>query len=89
MVKCRCIEGKRDEYLTKLRFKLIKSNDTKEDLIKINKIVRDISKFIKNETSFETNQIFLGMRNVFRRIIIKICTGNNFETSEYLTVSSG
>ena len=89
MVKCRCIEGKRDEYLTKLRFKLIKSNDTKEDLIKINKIVRDISKFIKNETSFETNQEFLGMRNVFRRIIIKICTGNNFETSEYLTMNSG
>ena len=57
-------------------------DDTNEDLIKTNKIVSDIRTFLKNETSFETNQEVLGMRNVFRGITIKSWTENNFETSE-------
>ena len=51
-----CAEEKRDEYLKRLRIKLTKADDENEDLIKINKIVSVISKFLKNETSFETNQ---------------------------------
>ena len=54
--------------------------------MKINKIVRDISKNLNNETRFETNQETQGIRNVFRRIVIKIWTGNNFETSEDITM---
>ena len=45
-----------------------------EDSSKIDKIVRELSKFLKNETTFETNQEVLGM--------IKIWIGNNLETSE-------
>ena len=82
MAKCRQVEGKRDEFLTKLRIKLIKADDTNEDLIKVNKIVSDMSEFLKNETSFETNQEAFGMRNVFRGIRMKSWTGNNFETNE-------
>ena len=65
MVKCRCAEGKRNEFLNKLGIKLTKVDDANEDLIKINKIVNDIRNFLKNETSFETNQEVLGMRNAF------------------------
>ena len=45
-------------------------------------MTRDISKFQKNETCFETYQEVLGMRNVFQGTIIKIWKGNNFETRE-------
>ena len=82
MAKCRRVEGKRDELLTKSRIKLIKVDDTNEDLLKANKIVSDTSEFLKNETSFETNQEAFGMRNVFRGIRMKSWTGNNFETNE-------
>ena len=47
-LKYRLAEGKIDEYLTKLKTKLMKSDDKNEDLIKINKIVSDMSKFLKN-----------------------------------------
>ena len=37
VVKCRCAEEKRDECLNKLRTKLMKSDDKKEDSSKIKK----------------------------------------------------
>ena len=60
----------------------MKADEENECLIKINKIVIDTCTFLKNKTSFETNQKVLGMINVLRGITIKICTGTNFETSE-------
>ena len=77
---------KRSACLSKLWRKLEKENDANKDSMKINKIVSDISKLLNNETSFETsfetNQEILGMRNVFRWIVIKSWTGNDFDTSE-------
>ena len=59
VVKCRRTDGKRDVCSRKLRSKLVKTDDANEDSIKINKISSDISKCIKNETFFETNQEML------------------------------
>ena len=68
--------------MRKLRIKLERSEDANEDSMTINKIVSEISELLNNETSFETNQESLGLRNAFRRITIKIWTGNNFGTSD-------
>ena len=45
-VKCRCVEGKRDECLSKLKTKFMKVDDENVDLIK-NKMVSDMIFFIK------------------------------------------
>ena len=81
-MKCRCAGERRNAYLIKLRRTLEKADDANEDAIKINKIVGDIRKFLNNETSFETNQETLSMRNVFRGIVIKSWTGNYFDACE-------
>ena len=47
VVKCRWVEGKRDEYFNKRRTKLMKEDDENADLIKLNNIVIDIRKFLK------------------------------------------
>ena len=44
----------------KLRKKLVKAGDSSEDSLKMNKIASNIRFFLKNETSFETNQEVLG-----------------------------
>ena len=82
MVKCRCAGERRNAYLIKLRRTLEKADDANEDAIKVNKIVGDIRKFLNNETSFETNQETLSMRNVLRGKVVKIYTGNDFDASE-------
>ena len=82
VVKCSCIEEIRNEYLSKLRRKLEKIGYAHEDQIKTNKIVSYIRKFFNNETSFETNQELLSMTNVFRRIVVKIWAGNDFDARE-------
>ena len=56
----------------------MKADYYNEGLIKINKIVSDISKFLKKITYFETNQQAMGMINVLQGIVIKIWTGTNF-----------
>ena len=64
-VKCRCTEGKRDVCLNKLRKSLAKADDAREDALKIDKIVNEISKCLKNEALSETNQEIFFLRNVF------------------------
>ena len=44
-------------------------------------MLNDVSRHLKNKTSFEINQEILGMRNLFRGIVVKSWIGNNFETS--------
>ena len=81
MVKFRCTKEKINSYLSKLRITLEKVDDANEGSIKINKIVSYIRKLLNNERRFETNQEMLGMRNVFRGIVIKSWTGNDFDAS--------
>ena len=68
--------------MNKLRRKLEKADDENEDSIKTNKTSSDMRKFLNNETSFETNQETLNTRIVFRGIVIKSWTGNDFDTSK-------
>ena len=77
-----CAERKRDEYLTKLKTKLMKGDDENEHSIKINEIVSKIRKFLKNDASFETNQEGMGMTNVLQGARTKSWTGSDFEASE-------
>ena len=48
VMKCRYAEGKRDDHSAKLKTRLMKSDYKNEYLIKINKIVSDMSKFLIN-----------------------------------------
>ena len=72
---------KRTDYLDKLRKEQTRVDASSEDVAKINSLLNDISRYLKNEKSFESNQEMLGMRNMFRGIVVKSWTGNNFETS--------
>ena len=66
---------------TRMR-KLEKKDDANEDSINTNKIVSDTINFLNNQKIFETSQETLEIRNMFRGIMIKSWTGNNFDANE-------
>ena len=59
-----------------------KKDDANEDSINTNKIVSDTINFLNNQKIFETSQETLEIRNMFRGIMIKSWTGNNFDANE-------
>ena len=71
VIKCSCVESKRNEYLSKIRRKLEKVDDTSEDQEKINIIISDVRNCFNDELNFQTNQELLGMRIFFCGTLVK------------------
>ena len=72
---------RRTDYLDKLRKELTRACAASKDVAKVNVMLNEVSKHLKNELSFENNQEILGLTNVFRAIVIKIWTEINSEKS--------
>ena len=68
-------------------YKELKSIQTKEiSNNELRAMIKDIRQFMKNEEEedFETNQSFIGMKQLFRGIIIRAWFGTNFEMNKYV-----
>ena len=61
VIKCICVEDRRNDNLRKIISKLEKSDETNAEQEKINVIVSDIRKNVNSE-KIETNQQLLSMR---------------------------
>ena len=46
-------------------------------------MIEDIQKFLQEETDFETNQQYIGMKYLFRGFMIKSQMGANFNMNQY------
>ena len=49
----------------------------------INKMIKDIRKFLVNREEFETNQQYLGFEVLFRGFVIRLWFGTDFSNNKY------
>ena len=49
----------------------------------IKDIIVDIREYLRYGEEYRTNQIGIGMKQLFRGYIIKVSTGTNFQSNDY------
>ena len=64
---------------------LVKEKPESVDVDEIIALVEDILRYFddKEDEEYETNQYFIGMKNLFRGCVIKSWTGVNFSGNKY------
>ena len=78
MIKYTDLTKNRKEFVIDLLQVIIESKDRDSDANKIFEIIKDAHRHLEEEKEYETNQVIIGMQHLFKRRIIKVQKGVNF-----------
>ena len=76
------MERNRNEYLGRLIKKLQRIESKSVDQFKMNSIISNIRQFLNKESNHATNQELIGLRKVFRDMVVKFWMGNEFNNND-------
>ena len=66
------MKDKKESWIKKLNYAAKKVKATMHEINILNEIIKDVRKYFQRESDFWTNHQVLGMREVFRGVVIKI-----------------
>ena len=81
-IPCGCVQSNKNECLGRLRKKCERIDSNNVDQFKTNAIISYIQKKLNKESNHLTNQELIGLRNVFRGMVVKCWIGDDFNNND-------
>ena len=85
VIKCTDTKKMRKEFVTELLKEIIENKDREVEIEEIFEMIKDILRYLddKEEEEYKTNQVIIGMQQLFRGYVIKVWKGVNFNQEKY------